>query len=172
MTRVKHDNLVFTRVVVVLIKSQQLIDTKIWEHTAHAIDEHVWATILIFDADMVDDTLMKELHKLRAMCITSQCVLCVLCLRRVGLFFLQLVFQHTGVLQELLLVEEIAEFLKQIQRQHVHIVDRTNQVRFKLLYLTADVVLLLSRVLVDEEVVKQVAILWVLETWAVQLIVE
>jgi hypothetical protein len=80
MTRIENDNLVFTRVVVVLIKGQQLIDTKIWEHTSHAIDEHVWTTILVFDADMLDDTLMQELHKLRAVCIAGQCVLGILSL--------------------------------------------------------------------------------------------
>lgn len=75
MTWVKHDNLVFAGVVVVLIESQQLIDTEIREHTAHTINEHVWATILVLDADMLDDTLMKELHKLRAVCITGQRIL-------------------------------------------------------------------------------------------------
>jgi hypothetical protein len=80
MTRVKHDNLVFAGVVVVLIESQQLIDTEIREHTAHTINEHVWATILVLDTDMLDDTLMKELHKLRAVCIACQCVLGILSL--------------------------------------------------------------------------------------------
>ena len=76
------------------------------------------------------------------------------------------------MLQEFLLVEEIAEFLKEIQAEHVHIVDGTYQVGLKLLYLATDVILLLCRVLVDEEVIKQVAILWVLKTWAVQFIIE
>ena len=71
MTRIEHDNLVFARIVVVLVKGQQLIDAEVWEHAAYAIDKHVWPTILILDADMLDDTLMKELHKLRAMGITS-----------------------------------------------------------------------------------------------------
>ena len=69
MTRIKHDNLIFACVVVVFIESQQLIDTEIREHTAYTIEEHVWTAILILDADMLDDTLMKELHKLRTVCI-------------------------------------------------------------------------------------------------------
>jgi hypothetical protein len=76
------------------------------------------------------------------------------------------------MLQEFLLVEETAKFLKEIQAKHVHIVDRANKILLELLYLTAYVVLLICRVLVDEEVVKQIAIPRVLETWAIQLIVE
>ena len=78
MTRIKHDNLIFACVVVVLIESQQLIDTKVWEHTAYTIEEHVWTAIFVLNANMLDDTLMKEMHKLRAMCIEGQGVLSVL----------------------------------------------------------------------------------------------
>ena len=115
---------------------------------------------------------MQELHKLRTVCITGQRILGILSLRGVCLFLLQLVFQHTRMLQEFLLVEEIAEFLKEIQAKNVHIVDRTNEICLKLLYLVTDIILLISRVLVDEEVIEQVTIFWVLETWTVQLIVE
>jgi hypothetical protein len=80
MARIENDNLVFACVVVVLIESQQLIDSKIWEHTSHAVDEHVWATIFVLDANMLDDALMKELHKLRAVRIAGQCILGVLSL--------------------------------------------------------------------------------------------
>ena len=159
MTRIKHNNLITARVVVVLIESQQLIDTKIWEHAANAIEEDIRTTIFILNIHMIEDALMQKLHKLWAVCITGQRVLGVLSLRGISLFFLQLIFQHTGMLQEFLLVEEIAEFLKEIQAKHVHIVDRANKVLFELLYLTADVVLLLCRVLVDEEVIEQVAFL-------------
>ena len=69
--------------------------------------------------------------------------------------------------QELLLVEEIAELIKQIKRKHIHIVDGANEVRLELLYLLTNVILLLCRILVDEEVVEQVSILCVLKTWAV-----
>jgi hypothetical protein len=167
MTRIKHDNLIAARVVAVLIESQQLIDTKIRKHTAYTIEEDVGTTIFILNIHMVKNALMQKLHKLWAVCITGQRVLGVLSLRGISLFLLQLVFQHTWVLQEFLLVEEIAEFLKEIQAKHVHIVDRANKILLELLYLTADVVLLICRVLVDEEVVKQVAILCVLETWAI-----
>ena len=74
--------------------------------------------------------------------------------------------------QELLLVEEIAELIKQIKRKHIHIVDGANEVRLELLYLLTNVILLLCRVLVDEEVVEQVSILCVLKTWAVQFVIK
>ena len=73
--------------------------------------------------------------------------------------------------KELLLVEKVAKLLKQIQRKHIHVVDRANEIRLELLYLPADVVLLLCRILVDEEVVGKVAILRVLETRGVQFII-
>ena len=172
MTRIKHNNLIAARVVAVLIEGQQLIDTKIWEHAAYTIEEDVGTTIFILNIHMVKNALMQKLHKLWAVCITGQRVLGVLSLRGISLFLLQLVFQHTWVLQEFLLVEEIAEFLKEIQAKNVHIVDRTNEICLKLLNLVTDVILLICRVLVDEEVVEQVTILWVLETRTVQLIVE
>ena len=73
--------------------------------------------------------------------------------------------------QELLLVEKIAEFIKQIKRKHIHMVDGANEVRLELLYLITYVILLLCRVLVDEKVVEQVAILRVLETGTVQFVI-
>ena len=74
--------------------------------------------------------------------------------------------------QELLLVEKIAELIKQIKRKHIHIVDGANEVRLELLYLLTYVILLVCRVLVDEEVVEQVAILRVLETGTVQFVIK
>ena len=103
--------------------------------------------------------------------ITGQRVLGVLCLGRIVLLFLQLVFQHGWMTQELLLVEKVAKLLKQIQRKYIHIVDRANEIRLELLYLATDVILLLCRILVDEEVIEQVAVLRVLETRAVQFII-
>ena len=74
--------------------------------------------------------------------------------------------------QELLLVEEIAELIKQIKRKHIHIVDGANEVRLELLYLLTNVILLLCRILVDEEVVEQVSILCVLKIWGVQFVIK
>ena len=74
--------------------------------------------------------------------------------------------------QELLLVEKIAELIKQIERKHIQIVDGANEVRLELLYLLTYVILLVCRLLVDEEVVEQVAVLRVLETRAVQFIIK
>ena len=172
MTWVEDDNLILPGIVVVLIEGKKLINSQIWEHTAYAIQENVWTTVLILDGDMVDDTLMNVLHELWRMGITGQRVLGVLCLGRIVLLFLQLVFQHGRMTQELLLVEKVAKLLKQIQRKYIHIVDRANEIRLKLLYLATDVILLLCRILVDEEVIEQVAILRVLETRAVQFIIK
>ena len=74
--------------------------------------------------------------------------------------------------QELLLVEKIAELIKQIERKHIQIVDGANEIRLELLYLPANVILFVCRVLVDEEVVEQVAILRILETGTVQFIIK
>ena len=172
MTWVEDDNLILPSIVVVLIEGKKLIDSQIGEHTADAIQENVWTAVLILDGDMVDNTLMNVLHELRRMGITGQCVLGVLCLRRIVLLFLQLVFQHGRMTQELFLVEKFTKLLKQIQRKYIHIVDRANEIRLELLYLPTDVILLLSRILVNEEVVEQVAVLRVLETRAVQFIIK
>ena len=172
MTWVEDDNLILPSLVVVLIEGKKLVDSQIWEHTAYAIQENVWTTVLILDGNMVDDTLMNVLHELRRMGITGQRVLGVLCLGWSVLLFLQLVFQHRWMTQELFLVEKVTKLLKQIQRKHIHIVDRANEIRLELLYLPTDVILLLCRILVNEEVVEQVAVLRVLETRAVQFIIK
>ena len=112
MTRVEDYDFVFAGVVVILIKGMQLIDTEIWVHAANTINKDVWASIVILDVDMVDDTLMQELHELRAMGIACQGVLRVLCLRRVSLFFFQLILQHAGMLQEFFMVEELTKLLE------------------------------------------------------------
>lgn len=164
MTWVEDDNLILPSLVVVLIEGKKLVDSQIGEHTAYAIQENVWTAVLILDGDMVDDTPVNVLHELRRMGITGQRVLGVLRLGRIVLLFLQLVFQHGRMTQELLLVEKVAKLLKQIQRKHIHIVDRANEIRLELLYLPTDVILLLCRILVDEEVIEQVAVLRVLET--------
>ena len=66
--------------------------------------------------------------------------------------------------QKFLLVEEAAKLIKQIQCKHIHIVCGTDQIRFKLLYLLTNVILFLCRILVDEKVIKQVAIFRILES--------
>lgn len=172
MTWVEDDNLVLPGIVVVLIEGKKLVDSQIGKHTADAIQENVWTAVLILDGDMVDDTPVNVLHELWRMGITGQCVLGVLCLGRIVLLFIQLVFQHGWMAQELLLVEKVAKLLKQIQRKHIHIVDRANEISLELLYLPTDVILLLCRILVDEEVIEQVAVLRVLETRAVQFIIK
>ena len=120
MTWVEDDNLILPGLVVVLIEGKKLVDSQIWEHAADAIQENVGTAVLILDGDMVDDPLMNVLHELRRMGITGQRVLGVLCLGRIVLLFLQLVFQHGWMTQELLLVEKVAKLLKQIQRKYIH----------------------------------------------------
>ena len=157
MTWVEDDNLVLPGIVVVLIEGKKLVDSQIWKHAADAIQENVWTTVLILNGNMVNDTLMNVLHELWRMGITGQCVLGILCLGRIVQLFLQLVFQHGRMTQELFLVEKFTKLLKQIQRKYIHIVDRANEIRLELLYLPTDVILLLCRILVDEEVIEQVA---------------
>lgn len=53
--------------------------------------------------------------------------------------------------QELLLVQEVTKLLKQVQRKHIHIVDGADKIRFKLLYLSADIVFLVCRILVNKK---------------------
>lgn len=132
MTRIEDDNLILPSIVVILVEGKKLVDSQIWEHAADAIQENVGTAVLILDGDMVDDTLMNVLHELRRMGITGQRVLGVLCLGRIVLLFLQLVFQHGRMTQKLLLVEKVAKLLKQIQRKYIHIVDRANEIRLEL----------------------------------------
>ena len=136
------------------------------------MNKDIRTAIIILDTYMVNDALMDKLHKLWAMCITRQRILGVLCFRGVCLFFLQLILQHAGMLQELLLVKELAELVKEIQRQHIDIVNGANEICLELLNLPTDIILLLCWVLIDEEVIEQVTVLRVLETRTVQFIIK
>ena len=71
MSWVEDDNLILPSIVVVLIEGKELINSQIWEHTAYAIQENVWTTVLVLDGDMVDDSLVNVLHELRRMSITG-----------------------------------------------------------------------------------------------------
>ena len=64
MTWIEDDNLILPCIVVILVEGKKLVDSQIWEHTANAIQENVWTTVLVLDGDMVDDTLMNVLHEL------------------------------------------------------------------------------------------------------------
>jgi hypothetical protein len=75
------------------------------------------------------------------------------------------------MLEKLLLVKEIAELLKEVQSKHIHVVDGADKIRLELLDLSADVIFLLSRVLVNEEVIEQVSVLSILKARAVKLVV-
>lgn len=77
MTWIKHDNLIFLRLVVIFIKSKKLIDSQIGIHTADTVHENVRATILVLNGDMVNDTLMNKPDKLWRMCVTGKRILCI-----------------------------------------------------------------------------------------------
>ena len=78
MSGVEDDNLVFPRLVVVLIQGKELVDTQIGKHRAYPIEEDIGTAVLILDGDMVEDALMDILHELRRMGVAGQRVLCVL----------------------------------------------------------------------------------------------
>ena len=78
MSWIEDNNLVFPRLVVVLIQGKELVDTQIGKHRAYAIEEDIGTTILVFDGDMVENALMDILHELRRMGVAGQRVLCVL----------------------------------------------------------------------------------------------
>ena len=61
VARVEYYDFVSACVVVVLIESQQLIDTYVREHAANAIDENKRPSEIILDVDMVEDSLVQEL---------------------------------------------------------------------------------------------------------------
>lgn len=54
----KDNDFIFVRFVVIFIKSQEFIDPQIRIHTAYTIHKNVGTTILVFDRDMINDTLM------------------------------------------------------------------------------------------------------------------
>lgn len=96
MSGIKDNNFIFAGLVIILIEGKKLINSQIWEHTAYAIQEHVWTAIFVLDSDMIDDTLMNVLHKLWRMGIACQCVLSVLCLGWVILLFSSWYFNIDG----------------------------------------------------------------------------
>lgn len=96
MSWVEDDNLILPGLVVVLIEGKKLVDSQIWKHTADAIQENVWTTVLVLDGDMVDDTPVNVLYKLWRMSITSKCVLGVLCLGRIVCSFSNRYFSMDG----------------------------------------------------------------------------
>ena len=121
LARIEYNDFISARVIVVLIESKELIHSQIRVHGTDAIEKHKRATVVILLRYMVDDTLMDVLHKVCTVCISCQRILGIAGLRGVCLFLLQLVFQHRGMLQELLLVEELAELIEEIQRQHIDV---------------------------------------------------
>ena len=72
MARIKHDDLIFARVIIVFIECQQFVDTEIGEHAAYAIHEDVWAAIIVFNVDVVENALVQKLHKLGTMGVSRK----------------------------------------------------------------------------------------------------
>src|SRR5574344_1051591 len=74
--------------------------------------------------------------------------------------------------EEFLLVKMGAELFKKIQGEDIDIVGGANQVLLELPNPSPNLILILGRILVDEEVVEKVAILCGLESRTVQFIVK
>jgi hypothetical protein len=68
---------------------------------------------------------------------------------------------------DLLCLEVVAKLLKEIQAQDIHIVSRTDKVVLELHYLCPDIILILGRILIDEEIVENIPILRILESGVV-----
>ena len=169
--RVEHDDLVLLRVVVVLIERKELVDAQIREHGAYAIEEHIGIAYAFLPlVNMFLDTGLDIFKELRTVGVAGQRLLHLL--RRIGISFLlfKKILQHRGVPQEPLVIEELAELIEEVQREHVLIACRTLEVTLELLYLVAHLIFLGGRVLIDVIVVEQV-VLSILESGAVQLLV-
>ena len=65
MSGIEDDDFVLAGIVVILVEGKQLIDTEVWVHVANSMHKDVRAAIVVFDIDVVDDTLMQKLHELR-----------------------------------------------------------------------------------------------------------
>lgn len=75
---IEHDNLVFIGLVIVLVKSQELVDPKIREHGADAIEEHIgiaYAILSLFD--VLFDTVLDIFEEFRAVRVAGQRLLYV-----------------------------------------------------------------------------------------------
>src|SRR5574344_22925 len=171
-TRIDHDNLVCACIIVIFVKCKKLIDPEIGVHGAYAIEKNKWTTVIIILRDMAADALVNILHEVGTMSISRQCILYISGLRWVCLFFFQLIFQHGRMTEKLLVIKKLAELIKEIECEHIHIVGRTNEVSLKFLDLLPNGILLLGRILKNEEVIKQISILSILEFRAVEQIVK
>ena len=169
---IEHDNLVFIGLVIVLVKSQELVDPKIREHGADAIEEHIgiaYAILSLFDVFF--DTVLDIFEEFRAVRVAGQRLLYVCDASCVAsCFLLKEIMQHGGVPQKSFIVKKIAELIEEVQRKYVLIACRTLEVTLELLYLPPHFVFLRGWILKDVIVVEQV-VLSILEFGAVQLLV-
>ena len=78
MAGIEHYELIFTRFVVIFVKSEKFIDSYVWVHASHSVEKYVRTLVVILNIDMVDDTLMQVSHKFRTVSISCQCILYVL----------------------------------------------------------------------------------------------
>ena len=171
VARIEYQNLVLAGVIVVLVEREELVHSQVRIHRSDSVEEYIRPPVIILDGDVIHYPLVDILDEFRTVRITDKSLLGVLRSGRILFFLLKEVLQHGRMLEKLLLVKEIAELLKKVQRKHIDVVDGADKIRLELLDLPSDVVLLLGRVLIDEEVIEQVTVLSVLEAGAVELIV-
>lgn len=94
---------------------------------------------------MRHDPLMQIFHELLTMGMTLQCAEYLIARIGLLLFFLEQILQHGVELEKLLSIEVVTELFKQVEREHIHIIRRTDKVLFELLYLLTDIIFLLCR---------------------------
>ena len=169
---IKDNNLVFVGLVVVFVKSQEFVDPEIGEHGSDAVQEDIGPLVLVFLGNMMLDPMVDVFQEILMMGVARQGILNVGSLSRVVFFLFQKVAEHGRIVQELLLVQEGAKFLKKIQHQHIHVIERAYQVGLELLYLLPDTVFVLGRVLEKVKVVEQIPVFRILETGTAQLLIE
>ena len=154
MSGIKENDFIASGLIVILVLCQKFIGTKIRIHGADAIHKHVWTTIFIINRDMRHDPLMQIFHELLTMGMTLQCAEYLIARIGLLLFFLEQILQHGVELEKLLSIEVVTELFKQVEREHIHIIRRTDKVLFELLYLLTDILFLLCLILVDEEIIE------------------
>jgi len=159
MTRIENDNLVFVGDVILFVQCQQFVSSDVGIHGADAINEDIGTAVVVLNIHVSHDMLMEIVNEAFGMCVACQCGHGGIGIR---LLLLQLIFQHRAV-HDLPCLEVVAKLLEEIQTQDIHIVSGTDKVVLKLHYLCPDIIFILGRILIDEEIIENIPILWILE---------
>lgn len=172
VTGVEHHNLVFVGQIIVLVHGEELVDPEVWEDGTDSVKEDVRTFVLVFNLDVVHYALVKIFKELLAVGIAHQCIPYIGRVCRIGVLLLRKIFQHRGMAKEFLLVEEVAKLLEQVDGQGVNIGGRPFQVLLEVHDVSAHEIFLRCRILIDEEVIEEVADLRLLKPVAVQQLVQ